>query len=60
MDTSTTYEIRVRYDNGSTSRWLREDVPAAMQLAESLQALPTARKVWINKVTVEPLYAWEA
>lgn len=56
----TTYVTVVRYNNGDHAKFPHSDYDRAVATAKSLGNLPTARKIWINKiVTEQTAYVWE-
>lgn len=56
-DTTTRFEVVVRYNNNETATFSYEDdFEAAMGKATSLGRLNTAREVWVNELTVQQVY----
>lgn len=58
QDPVTQYQVVVQYGNKERARFPKPTMDEALALAESLQRLPAARKVWINTVTIEQSYEW--
>jgi hypothetical protein len=59
MEENVIFEVKVRYDNGQVARFVIEDRVRALETAQTLAQLPAARRVWVNKLTIELLHTWE-